>query len=53
MSIYLEFPAIEHYPLYTDPYRSDDQIYYPEETEKVIVEPDTPSLHDYLTLKVV
>ena len=33
MSIYLEFPSIAEYPFYINPFKNDDQLFFPEEIE--------------------
>ncbi len=50
MSIYLEFPAIEDYPLYSDPFQNDEQIFHGDEE---IVYDDIQTLKDYLMLKMI
>lgn len=53
MSIYLEFPAISDYPLYTDPLKNDEQLYFPEETEQPHTSSERNTLQDYLMLRMV
>ncbi|WP_199119575.1 hypothetical protein [Pedobacter sp. ASV28] len=53
MSIYLEFPSISEYPLYTDPFKNDGQLFYPEEDQFYEAVEDRNTLQDYLTLKTV
>ncbi|EDM34174.1 hypothetical protein PBAL39_03359 [Pedobacter sp. BAL39] len=52
MSIYLEFPAIAEYPLYPNPFRNDQEVFFPEDELPKVAE-EKITLHDYLTLKMV
>ena len=53
MSIYLEFPTIAEYPLYTDPFKNDQQLFFPEQNEIKEEMEEKMTLQDYLTLRMV
>ena len=53
MSIYLEFPTIADYPLYSDPFKNDEQIYFPEEEEVSNSTTERNTLQDYLMLRMI
>jgi len=53
MSIYLEFPMIADYPIYSNPFRNDEQQYASEEDELKEIKEEKETLQDFLLLKTV
>lgn len=53
MSIYLEFPAITEYPLYTDPFKNDQQLFFSEEEDVQASNLERNTLQDYLMLRML
>ena len=53
MSIYLEFPIIAEYPMYSSPFRNDEQQFFPEEDKLREAREENEILQDFLLLKTV
>ncbi len=53
MSIYLEFPMIAEYPIYNNPFRNDEQEYFPEGDQLQEAKEEREVLQDFLLLKTV
>jgi len=53
MSIYLEFPAIAEYPLYTYPIENNKQLSFSEEEEEIESNVERSTLQGYLMLRML
>jgi len=53
MSIYLEFPTIAEYPLYSYPFKNDEEVFFPEKAQMAETKEERNTLQDYLALRMV
>ncbi|MDQ8004706.1 MAG: hypothetical protein REI64_07900 [Pedobacter sp.] len=53
MSIYLEFPAIAEYPIYSNPFMNDEEKFFPEEDQLRKAKEEQEALQDFLKLRTV